>query len=164
MSLKEDSSLKRTLIMETVRLWNWRRLAILPSLLLASVLLAQEKQPFPQPSIQFVEVGPGVRLEVIDWGGSGRPIVLLAGLGDTAHVYDQFATRLAPGYHVYGITRRGFGASSVPTSGYTAAQLGDDVVRVLEALKLEHAVLVGHSIAGEELSVVGGGARIGSPD
>ena len=39
----------------------------------------------------MVEVAPGVELEVIDWGGSGPPMVLLTGLGDNAHVYDQFA-------------------------------------------------------------------------
>jgi len=39
--------------------------------------------------IQFVNVEDGVRLEVPDWGGSGRPIVLLAGLGFTAHVFDS---------------------------------------------------------------------------
>jgi non-heme chloroperoxidase len=32
-----------------------------------------------------------VNLEVLDWGGSGRPLVLLAGLGNTAHIFDKFA-------------------------------------------------------------------------
>ena len=44
----------------------------------------------PSPhSIQFVTVAKDVRLEVLDWGGSGQPVVLLAGLGDTAHVFDN---------------------------------------------------------------------------
>ena len=63
-----------------------------------------------QPKIQFVAVAPDIRLEVVDWGGSGPPILLLAGGGDTAHVYDQLAAKLAKEYHVLGITRRGFGA------------------------------------------------------
>ncbi|HUB81519.1 MAG TPA: hypothetical protein VMB03_22120 [Bryobacteraceae bacterium] len=61
-----------------------------------------------------------VTLEVLDWGGSGRPLILLAGLGNTAHVFDDFAPKLTPQYHVFGITRRGFGASSSPASGYSA--------------------------------------------
>ena len=69
--------------------------------------------------VQFVAVEDGVRLEVLDWGGSGRPIVLLAGLGFSAHVFDGFAEKLTDTYHVYGITRRGYGASSRPKSGYT---------------------------------------------
>ncbi len=96
-----------------------------------------------------------MKLEVLDWGGSGRALVFLAGLGDTAHVFDDFAPKLTPEFHVYGITRRGFGASSHPDSGYLADRLGDDVIAVLDALKLEKPVLVGHSIAGEELSSVG---------
>lgn len=103
---------------------------------------------------QFVTVEDGVKLEVLDWGGSGRPIVLLAGLGDTAHTYDRFALKLTPSYHVYGITRRGFGASTAPAPGYSADRLGDDVLAVLDALKLNKPVLVGHSVAGEELSSV----------
>lgn len=108
-------------------------------------------------SVQFVTVDDNVKLEVLDWGGSGRPLVLLAGLGDTAHVFDKFAPKLTATYHVYGITRRGFGASSAPVPGnsnYSAGRLGDDVAAVLDALKLNHPVLVGHSIAGEELSAV----------
>jgi non-heme chloroperoxidase len=111
-----------------------------------------------EPSAQMVTVEPGVQLEVLDWGGSGRPLVFLSGLGDTAHVYDSFAPRFTAKYHVYGITRRGFGASSKPAptdANYSADRLGEDVVAVLSALHLDHAVLAGHSIAGEELSYIG---------
>lgn len=108
---------------------------------------------------QFVAVENNVKLEVLDWGGAGRPLVLLAGLGNTAHVFDKFAPKLSWAYHVYGITRRGFGASSAPLpSGdatYSADRLGDDVLVVLDALKLNRPVLVGHSLGGEELSSVG---------
>ena len=65
-------------------------------------------------TVQFVTVDKDVKLEVLDWGGSGRPVVLLAGLGNNAHVFDKFAPKLTGTYHVYGITRRGFGASSAP--------------------------------------------------
>lgn len=130
-------------------------------LLLASSparLSAQQTAPWHDPSphsVQFVTVDKDVKLEVLDWGGTGRPLVLLAGLGNTAHVFDYFAPKLTSEYHVYGITRRGFGASSKPDSGYSADRLGDDVLAVLDALKIERPVLVGHSIAGEELSSVG---------
>lgn len=33
----------------------------------------------------------GVKLYYIDWGGTGRPMMLLAGLGDTAHQYRGLA-------------------------------------------------------------------------
>jgi pimeloyl-ACP methyl ester carboxylesterase len=86
-------------------------------------------------------------------------LVPLAGLGNTALVFDKFAPKLSATYHVYGITRRGFGASSAPLpSGdamYSANRLGDDVLAVLDALKLNRPVLAGHSLGGEELSSVG---------
>ena len=105
-------------------------------------------------STQFVVVDQGVSLEVLDWGGSGRPIVLLAGGGNTAHVFDDFAPKLTAAYHVYGITRRGFGASGYLATDRPADRLGDDVVAVIDALHLNRPILVGHSIAGVELSSV----------
>jgi pimeloyl-ACP methyl ester carboxylesterase len=119
---------------------------------------AQDSVAWQDPSphqVQMVKADKHVQLEVLDWGGSGRPVVLLAGLGLTAHVYDNFAPKLAGSYHVYGITRRGYGASNRPTTGYSAERLADDVLAVIEALQLTAPVLVGHSVAGEELSSLG---------
>ena len=107
---------------------------------------------------RYITVAKNVRLEVLDWGGTGRPVVLLAGLGNSAHVFDAFAVKLRAKYHVYGITRRGFGESSAPAVGrsaYGADRLGDDVLAVIDVLELNRPVLVGHSIAGEELSSIG---------
>jgi non-heme chloroperoxidase len=136
---------------------RWALTVLLPLVIVAR-LSAQNPAPWHDPSphkVQFVTVDNDVKLEVLDWGGSGRPLVLLAGEGGTAHVFDDFALKLTSEYRVYAITRRGYGASSHPTTGYTADRLGDDVLAVLDALKLEHPVLVGHSIAGEELSSIG---------
>ncbi len=104
---------------------------------------------------RYITVEGDTTLEVLDWGGGGRPVVLIAGLGSDAHVFDQFAPKLAANYHVYGITRRGFGRSSAPYTGYSADHLGDDVLKVLDALHLDKPILVGHSFGGEELSSVG---------
>jgi len=111
------------------------------------------KDPSPHTT-RYVTVDKDVRLEVLDWGGSGRPIVLLAGGGDTAHVFDDFAPKFTTHHHVYGITRRGFGASGYSATDHPADRLGDDVEAVIDALNLKKAILVGHSIAGVELSSV----------
>lgn len=108
-----------------------------------------------QHSVQFVTVEDKVRLEVLDWGGSGRPIVLLAGLGMTAHVFDGFAEKLAKSYHVYGITRRGYGASTRSVSGYSEQRRAEDDLKVIDALKILKPVIAGHSIAGDELTQLG---------
>jgi non-heme chloroperoxidase len=108
-------------------------------------------------TIRFIEVQPNVELEVLGWGGSGRSVVLLPGLGDTAHVFDSFAVKLAANYRVYGITPRGFGNSSAPpvqSSNYSASRLADDVATVINTLNLNRPVLAGHSVAGEILSAV----------
>lgn len=60
---------------------------------------------------------------MLDWGGTGGPVVLLAGLGNNAHVFDAFAPKLTDHYHVYAIMRCGFTPFSAPTSGYLADSL-----------------------------------------
>jgi len=109
---------------------------------------------YSQESTRFVTAGDGVRLEVLDWGGSGRPLILLAGGGDTAHVFDDFAPKLSAGCHVYGITRRGFGASGFSAKNFGPDRLGDDVLAVIDSLQLARPVLAAHSIGGAELSSV----------
>ncbi len=118
--------------------------------LAGSVLHAQTER--------FVTVDKDVKLQVLDWGGNGRALVFLAGLGNDAHVFDHLAAQFTRTHHVYGITRRGFGSSSKPPptiANYSADRLGDDVLAVIGGLKLDHPVVAGHSIAGEELSSIG---------
>ena len=131
---------------------------LLTGLLLTSAVSAQSKGEDPSKGqVQLVSVEPDVKLEVKDWGGTGRPVVLLAGLGGTLHGFDHFAPMLTDTYHVYGVTRRGYGASSAPDpigDNYAADRLGDDVLSVLDQLNIQHPVLIGHSFAGEELSSI----------
>jgi pimeloyl-ACP methyl ester carboxylesterase len=118
--------------------------------------IAAETATWRDPSphhITFVTVDNGVKLEVLDWGGSGRAVVLLAGY-QTAHEYDDIAPKLTAFCHVYGITRRGFGASSRPDSGYTAQRSAEDILQVLDVLKLDHPVLAGHSFGGLDLLTI----------
>jgi pimeloyl-ACP methyl ester carboxylesterase len=105
--------------------------------------------------VRMIEVEPGVTLEVLDWGGAGEPMVMLTGLGNNAHVFDNFADQFTDSFRVIAITRRGFGASSRPESGYDLATRALDDVKVLDALGLDQVIFVGHSIAGDELSKLG---------
>jgi pimeloyl-ACP methyl ester carboxylesterase len=108
----------------------------------------------PHKAERFVEVAPGVKLEVLDWGGSGEPMVLLAGAGDNAHVFDYFAFQFTNFFRVIGITRRGWPPSSQPKTGYDVETRAADDIKVLDALGIKEAVFVGHSIAGSELSKI----------
>ena len=93
----------------------------------------------------------GVKLHTLDWGGAGKPLVLLAGLGDTAHLYRSLASRLVTRFRVVGLTRRGHGRSGKPESGYDLDTLVQDIRRFLEVLEIDRAILVGHSFAGLEM-------------
>jgi non-heme chloroperoxidase len=112
---------------------------------------ASWRDPSPH-EVRWVTVDASVRLEVLDWGGAGPPLVLL-GCYLTAHAYDDIAPKLTNQFHVYGITRRGIGASDRPTTGYAVQRSADDVVEVLDSLKIQNTVLLGHSCAGQVLTL-----------
>ncbi|HET6959778.1 MAG TPA: alpha/beta hydrolase [Vicinamibacterales bacterium] len=135
---------------------TWTQGAPLPLTLTRATPATAWKDPSPHTA-SFVTSERDVKLEVLDWGGpsTGRTLVLVPGLGNTAHIFDVLATKLTARYHVIGVTRRGFGDSSAPASGYGADRLGDDVLAVIDALKISKPVLAGHSLGGEELSSIG---------
>ncbi len=102
--------------------------------------------------VNYIAVEDNVRIEVLDWGGSGQPVVLIPGLGASAHSFDSLAPHLSKDYRVIGITRRGTGASTRPDHGYGIRRLSEDVLKVIDTLGLTNSVLAGHSLGGEELS------------
>jgi non-heme chloroperoxidase len=119
---------------------------------LVSIVQDSVGQHSISPTINFVAVEPDVELEIVEWSGQGEPFVLLAGLGHTAHVFDEFAPLFSSDYRVLGITRRGFGASSQPETGYDLTTLVTDICTVLDSLRIGQAILVGHSLAGDEMT------------
>lgn len=103
-------------------------------------------------TVTFVTVAPDVRLEVLDWGGSGPNLVFLSGLDDVAHGFDDFAPQFRDQFHVVAITRRGYGASTRTPAGYDFATRIQDLTTALDSLNIGKAILVGHSMAGDELT------------
>ena len=108
-----------------------------------------------EPAIRRVSRQGGVSLEVLDWGGTGPPIVFLAGGGNsTPHDFDDFAPRFTRGHRVIGITRRGSGGSTAQRPrGFD--DYVDDIVAVLDAFHFDKVALIGHSFAGLELARFG---------
>lgn len=102
----------------------------------------------------------GIRLGYLDWGGHGPPLLLLPGLGDTPHIFDALAPRLTGHHRVLGLNRRGHGDSDTPNTGYDPQSLASDLAGFLRALDLEGVTLVGHSIAGNEMTAL---AAAGEP-
>jgi len=103
----------------------------------------------------IVSLQNDIDIEVLDWGGEGSPLIFLTGFGNTAHVYDEFAQFFSPEFRVIAITRRGFGASSKPESGYGSVERSGDILGVMDSMRLRSATFAGHSLAGDELSYLG---------
>jgi pimeloyl-ACP methyl ester carboxylesterase len=90
--------------------------------------------------------GDGVSLHARDWGGGGRPVVLLHGLASNARIWDGVAPRLAgAGLRVVALDLRGHGDSDQPGGGYGFETVGRDLEAALAALGLARPVLAGHS-------------------
>lgn len=121
-------------------------------LIFAALILTTSAAFASTPVVRMVEAAPSVQLEVLDWGGTGPDVVLLAGQGHTAHVYDAFAPRLAEHARVLAVTRRGYGASTHANGGYDLHTLARDLVAVCDSLGLARPVLAGHALAGSEMA------------
>src|SRR5262249_4076930 len=94
-----------------------------------------------------------VKLHYLDWGGTGETILFLHALGDTAHIYDILAPKFTNQYRVLALTRRGHGESEIPETGYDTATRVEDIREFLDALNIQRVILVGHSAAGNEVSL-----------
>ena len=136
------------------RLSSLHLAAYLLAMIPVSAIADDWKDPSPHKS-QFATVN-GVKLHYLDWGGSGAPLVFLAGMASSAHTFDDLAPRFTDKFRVVGLTRRGTGASERPESGYTLNQLADDIKGLLDALGLQRVSLAGHSLGGDEITVFAG--------
>ncbi|HEX6126658.1 MAG TPA: alpha/beta fold hydrolase [Pyrinomonadaceae bacterium] len=95
----------------------------------------------------------GIRMNYLDWGGTGDVIIMLAGLGNDAHVFDDIAPSFTDKFHVIGLTRRGFGDTDRPAKGYETTTRVEDIRAFMDAQKIGRAHLVGHSLAGDEMTL-----------
>jgi pimeloyl-ACP methyl ester carboxylesterase len=106
----------------------------------------------PAPHQAGYALSGGVRIHYLDFGGRGEPLVLLTGLGSSAHIYDDLAPRFTDTFRVIAVTRRGHAESDHPSTGYTLDTLVEDLVAVLDTLKLYRVNLAGHSLGGAEIT------------
>ncbi len=114
------------------------------------------------PEEIFIEAN-GLRFHTLDWGGDalsdspvgsgGRPwggpwLVCLHGLASQAHMFDLIAPLLSDAFHIVAIDQRGHGLSDKPDHGYDFATITGDLDAILKVLKIDRAVLAGHSWGG----------------
>src|SRR5688500_863725 len=92
---------------------------------------------------------PGeVELAICRAGKGPDPIVCLHGITAQHRAFNAAARYLEPSRGLVGVDLRGRGDSDKPESGYSLQAHAADVVRVLDHLGLESAVLAGHSMGG----------------
>lgn len=81
--------------------------------------------------------------------GTGKiPIVFVHGYGFSSSTWEKILAILPPSYRAYAIDIRGFGDSDKPGIGYTYSQVVEDIAQFLDALKIDKAIFVGHSLGG----------------
>lgn len=92
-----------------------------------------------------VALSTGVALEVEQFG-SGPPVVLVPGGAMTHRVWDHQVAALRHRYRSLAVDLRGSGASDKPPNGYAVDLFAADLASLLEELRLERPVVVGHGL------------------
>jgi pimeloyl-ACP methyl ester carboxylesterase len=96
---------------------------------------------------QLLKLGQNLEFSYVERGAPDRPaIVLLHGYSDSWRSYAPLMTALPYRYRLVAVSFRGHGDSSKPPYGYDIATFALDVIALLDALGIEHAVFVGHSM------------------
>jgi len=90
----------------------------------------------------------GARIDVRIDGSDGNAVVMIHGFPLTRDIWDAQAEALARTHRVVRPDLRGMGASSVPDGPYLMETLASVVAAALDALAVERAALVGHSLGG----------------
>ena len=90
----------------------------------------------------------GVELVYWTWPGAGPPTLLLHGIGNYGRYWDLLADAVAERLALVAPDARGHGESARPVDGYAPADFTADAIAVLDALRIERAVVVGHSMGG----------------
>ncbi len=104
-----------------------------------------ERRPAPHRAT-YLEVG-ALRLRAVR-AGSGPAVLLLHGFGESLISWRGLFDSVARAADVIALDLPGFGLSSKPPTGYATDSLALAVLMALDALGIERAVLVGHSLGG----------------
>jgi pimeloyl-ACP methyl ester carboxylesterase len=96
---------------------------------------------------RFIE-SRGLQFHYRAWSNKGTPLIFLHGLASQSHMFDKVAPLLADRFRVIALDQRGHGESAKPSSGYDFATVAQDLVALLDALKIKRAIVAGHSWGG----------------
>jgi len=80
--------------------------------------------------------------------GEGQPLVLISGLGYSSWQWHKMVPLLAEHFQVIVFDNRGVGQSDKPAGPYVAQMLAADTIGLLDALGIDKAIVMGHSMGG----------------
>jgi pimeloyl-ACP methyl ester carboxylesterase len=95
----------------------------------------------------------GIRLNYLDWGGSGPALILVHGFGADPHIFDDLAPAFTDRFRVVAYARRGHGESDAK-GPYDVATLTEDLRGLMDDLGIAKADLAGWSMGGDELTAM----------
>ena len=90
--------------------------------------------------------GDGLQIQLAIWEGEGQAILCVHGLTANCRCWDLIASSLTPENNILAMDLRGRGLSDKPSSGYSLQHHIQDVCCVLDSIRQERIVLVGHSL------------------
>ncbi|MCA8298017.1 alpha/beta hydrolase [Burkholderia sp. AU30198] len=129
--------------MQSLGLWLRRAGAAL------AFLLAFQAQSYAAPAVvtEHSLTVNGIKLHYLEAGtGNGTPIVLLAGYGETSHMWLPLMPKLATNHVVIAPDLPGAGASDIPAGGYDKKTMAQDIHALVQALGFRDVEVVGHDI------------------
>jgi N-formylmaleamate deformylase len=91
-------------------------------------------------------VSHGTKLHYYRTGGSKPPLVLIHGITDDGLCWAPVAEVLANEYDITMVDVRAHGKSDAPDDGYDYKTIATEIVGLINELKLEHPVVMGHSM------------------
>lgn len=89
------------------------------------------------------------QLNVLESGNSPLTLVFLHYFGGSAIEWKFIMAQLASQYRCVAVDLRGHGDSSAPETGYSIADMADDVQALIRVMGIQDFVLVGHSMSGK---------------
>jgi pimeloyl-ACP methyl ester carboxylesterase len=103
----------------------------------------------PDAGVDKFSTVNGMQLHYVDWGGQGRPIVLLHGLASNSRIWDMVAPILSQTHRVVALDQRGHGDTDKPDHGYDFASVVNDLDEFIDEMGFSNPIIAGHSWGGD---------------
>ena len=97
---------------------------------------------------EYVKLSTGIKMAYVEMGDpNGEVLILQHGMTDNSRSWSLAASYFAEaGYHVYLPDLRGMGKTDEPDGYYTTVTYATDLNAFFDAMGIEKAILVGHSL------------------